>query len=96
MDAEQFVEIGVKVLKDDTPLTVTIDIMQAWILVSGLQLLCRHPGVSQQMKDIWTHSGRQFQEAIAEAHPDAEELMEMGRNTDFDVDEEGVFVNQPE
>ncbi len=95
MDAKKFEAIGVKVMKDDTPLTVTIDIMQAWILVSGLQLLCRHPLVSQHMKDIWTHSGRQFQEAILEVHPDAEELMEMGWNEDFDVDENGDFVNQP-
>lgn len=93
MDEAKFMKIGTKVMSDDTEIEVTIDIKQAWVLVSGLQLLCRHPGVSPQMKDIWTHTGRQFQEAILVEHPEAEELMEMGWNTDFDVDEDGEFVN---
>ena len=92
---EKFLEITKKVMSDDTPLPVMIDIMQAWLLVSGLQLLIKHPDVSQQMKDVWEHTARQFQEAIVELHPEAKELIEMGWNTDYDVDENGNFVNQP-
>ncbi len=95
MDEEKYVEILKEVMSDDSPLTVKMDIMQAWMLVSGLQLLTRHPEVNQQLKDMWTHTARQFQEAILEQHPEAEELIEMGWNTDFDVDENGNFVNQP-
>lgn len=96
MDEKKFMEIGKRVMSDDTEIETTIDIKQAWVLVSGLQLLCRHPEVSQTMKDIWTHTGRQFQEAIVTLHPDTEELLEMGWNTVFDVDENGKFINQPE
>jgi hypothetical protein len=94
MNEKKFMAIGKRVMSDDTEIETTIDIKQAWILVSGLQLLCRHPGVSQAMKDIWTHTGRQLQEAIVTLHPDAEELLEMGWNTDFDVDENGKPVRQ--
>lgn len=94
MDEKKFMKIGTRVMSDDTEIETTIDIKQAWILVNGLQLLCRHPGVSQAMKDIWTHIGRQLQEAIVTLHPEAEELLEMGWNPDFDVDENGKPVRQ--
>lgn len=92
---EKYLEVLQKVMSDDTTIELEIDIMQAWLLVCGLQLLTRHPEVSQQMKDIWTHTAREFQEVILEVHPEAEELIEMGWNEDFDVDENGNFVNQP-
>lgn len=95
MNEKKFFEIGHRVMSDDTEIETVIDIKQAWVLVSGLQLLCRHPEVSEQMKTIWTHTGRQLQEAIVTLHPEAEELIEMGWNTDFDVDTNGDFVNQP-
>ena len=92
---KKFMDIGRKVMEDDTEIEVVIDVPQAWILVNGLQLLCRHPGVSQAIKDMWTHTGRELQEAIVTLHPEAEEMIEMGWNTKFDVDENGKFINQP-
>lgn len=82
-------------MSDKTPLQVDIDIMSAWLLISGLQLAVKHPGISVHMKKHLTRIGRAFQARIVEHHPEAEELLEMGWNSEFDVDENGDFVNQP-
>lgn len=94
MNKEKYVEITQKVMSDKTPLQVDIDIMSAWLLVSGLQLTVKHPAVSDIVKSELTEIAHQFQARIVEAHPEAEELLDMGWDEQFDVDEDGEFVNQ--
>lgn len=94
MDQTKFIKIAKKVMSDETPLVIEMDIRDAWMLLSGLQLLVRHPAVSQHTKDIWAHTARQIQEAIVTLHPEAQPLIEMGWNSDFDVDADGKPVRQ--
>lgn len=94
MDEKKHWEVTERVMLDKTPLTVDIDIQSAWMLVSALQLTTRHPEISDVMKGILTKIARQFQGRIVETHPEAEELLEMGWNEAYDVDEDGDFVNQ--
>jgi hypothetical protein len=94
MDQTKYIEITRKVMSDKTPLQVDIDIVSAWLLVSGLQLTVKHPGISIHLKKQLTRIARAFQARIVEHHPEAEELLEMGWNENFDVDSDGEFVNQ--
>lgn len=84
MDEQQFMEITSRVMSDQTRLPVSISIMQAWLLVSGLQLATRHPGISSYMRDELTRMARQFQGAIEVIHPEAHEPLEMGWNPELD------------
>lgn len=93
MDEQKYIEITKKVMSDKSPLMVDIDIMSAWLLVSGLQLTVKHPALSEHMKKALTGLAHQFQARIIEVHPEAEELIEMGWNEAYDVDEDGEFVN---
>lgn len=93
MDEKKYVEITAKVMSDKTPLQVDIDIMSAWLLVSSLQLAVKHPGLSNPMKTMLTRIARTFQARIAEHHPEADELLNMGWNEAYDVDDKGEFVN---
>ncbi len=72
------------VMTDQTPLTIHITIMQAWILISAVQLTCRHPNLGQPLKDALEHAARQFQAAITEVHPEAAELLEKGWHAEYD------------
>jgi hypothetical protein len=94
VDEKKFMEITAKMMSDKTPLPVTIDIMQAWLLISGLQLACRHPEMDDKMRKALTHTARQFQAAIVAVHPEADELINMGWDTSFDVDKDGNFINE--
>lgn len=73
------------VMSDATPLPVIINITQAWLLISGLQLACRHPGVSNYTKTQWELIGRQFHDSITMLHPEADSLLERGWDADYDV-----------
>ena len=71
-------------MDDQTILPVTISIMQAWFLVTALQLAWRHPGLSPQMKMIIRDAALQFSTAIWELHPAARAILSKGWNTDYD------------
>lgn len=73
-----------KVISDKTLLPVTIDIAQAWLMVSTLQMATRHPEISPQTKAQIESIARQFQAAIVELHPYVNELIEMGWDVQFD------------
>ena len=93
MDEQFFMEQTRRVMSDNTPLPVTINIQEAWLLISGLQLASRHPGISPYMKSALENIGRQFQQAIVERHPQAAELIEFGWNPEMDVPQEHVYVS---
>lgn len=89
MNEQQFLQTTAKVMTDKTPLSLTIRIQDAWLLVSGLQLATRHPGVTDQMKELLEAIARQFQGAIVQAHPEAHPLLEMGWDSTYDMESEG-------
>lgn len=84
MSDEQAMQITAQVMSDERPLQVTISIKEAWLLISALQLVCRHPGISTHMKDDFEHIARQFQDSIVEQHPVAQAVIEMGWDTRYD------------
>lgn len=89
LDEQQFIEITSRIMSDETRLPVSISIMQAWLLVSALQLATRHPGISPYLRDALTDIARQFQGAIVAIYPEAQEPLEMGgaRNTTCSTEE---------
>jgi hypothetical protein len=96
MDEERFLEVTAKVMSDSTPLPLTIQIKEAWLLISGLQFLTRNPHLGKPTLAIFAHIAKQFQSAIVKLHPEANPLIEMGWDERFDVDRaDGVDVNAP-
>lgn len=85
MNEQQFVQLAAQVLSDDRTLPVEIRIKEAWLLVSGLQLATRHPDISTHMRQALIDIARQFQSAIAEVHPEAQQALEMGWDQTKDV-----------
>jgi hypothetical protein len=85
MDQNRYMDIVSRVMSDEQPLPVVINIKEAWLLVSGLQLATRHPEISEAMRAALTNIARQFQEAIEQAHPEAGECLEFGWDPDKDV-----------
>jgi hypothetical protein len=96
LSQQEMMAITQRVMSDKTPLDIRINILELWVLISLLQLTTRHPDLPEQMKQFAIHHGRQFQKAIATAHPEANQVIEMGWNTRFDVDKSGSFVNPHE
>lgn len=88
MNDQQFIDATAKVMSDKTPLSLTIQIRDAWLLVSGLQLATRHPMVTEPMKGLLETIARQFQGVIVKAHPEAQPLLEMGWDSEYDVESE--------
>lgn len=84
MNKTQWIRIAGNVMRDRTPIALTITIRDAWLLVSGLQLATRHPEIDPTTKTFLEALARQFQGVIVEAHPEAGELLEMGWNQNFD------------
>lgn len=81
---DQYMRIARRVMRDETPLNLTITISNAWILVSALQLATRHPVMGQPLRQHLEHIARQLQAAIVERHPEAEALLEMGWQPEHD------------
>lgn len=84
MNESQFIAQTARVMQDRTPLNVHIEIRQAWLIVSVLQLAWRHPNLSEPMRASLVEIADQFQIPIVERHPDAEELLQMGWYTEND------------
>ena len=85
MNKQRFMRIATVVMQDERPLPVEINIKEAWFLVSALQLATRHPAMESRQKRHITEIGRQFQNAIVAAHPEAQELLEAGWHSQFDL-----------
>lgn len=85
MNNEEFLAIVTKCMQDTDPMLVSIRVQEAWILVSALQLTHRHTGIGEKLKFQIESLARNFQDAIVELHPEAEELLEMGWSEEFDV-----------
>lgn len=85
---KEFMKKALPAMQDTAPLTVTITIADAWFLVSALQMATRHPALSREMKKKITQGARQFEKAIAQRHPDAEEALVMGWDERFDVEKD--------
>lgn len=84
MNEREFKRRAAPIMLDESPMTVEIPISAAWVLVSMLQLASRHPGLSKAFNRQVKAIADQFHDAIAERHPDARELLEMGWNTELD------------
>ena len=88
MDPQKLIDhqnVVAAVMSDHQPLNVHIDIMQTWLLISAIQLATRHPGLNTTTKTHLTQTGRAFQQAIVDYHPEAAELIEMGWHSEFDM-----------
>ncbi len=84
MSDEQANAIVLACMTDETRLTVNIQIKDAWLLLSGIQLATRHPELSVYMKDGLFESALKFQAAVEAVHPEAHEFIEMGWDKRFD------------
>lgn len=73
-----FMKVAGEVMADTEPLTVHITIAQAWTLIAALQLAWRHPHIEAQLKARIRDLTREFQTAIIERHPQADDLIQMG------------------
>lgn len=74
-----------RVMQDEKPVNLTINLGSAWILVTGIQLATRHPDINEPMKAMLTAVARQFQDVIIEVHPEVEDLLERGWDATYDV-----------
>jgi hypothetical protein len=85
---EKFMRITAAVMSDETPLAVQINIKEAWLLISALQLAIRHPGLSPVMKQTLKKIARDFQQPITQRHPETARLFEMGWHPAYDREKE--------
>lgn len=85
---KQALDITLKCMKDKALLVVHINVKQAWLIVTWLQLVYRHPGISAPMKNEIRNVAEQFTNAVTISHPEAVSLLAMGWNTNFDRGEE--------
>lgn len=85
MDEQQAMAIVANVMSDQRPLQVTIDIKAAWLLISGLQLVTRHSGIGEQLRQELTHIALQFQDRIIDEYPEAAPLLQAGWDPAQDV-----------
>jgi hypothetical protein len=63
-----------------------LDGVQAWCLLSSIQLACRHPKFTGPTRQVAEQIGRLLQDAVAPSGALAQ-LAEAGWNPDFDVEE---------
>ncbi len=96
IDEQEYMAIVTRVMQDKSRLDIQINIREIWLLISGLQLVTRHPGISEYMKDAITHIAMEFQVVVENKYPETHELLEMGWNTGFDVDGDGNPINESE
>jgi hypothetical protein len=88
MNEDEFMRKALPAMQDDTPLQVEIRVSDAWFLTSAVQLATRHPDMSRAQKKRMTQIARQFEKAIAQRHPEAEEVLLMGWDERYDVDKD--------
>jgi hypothetical protein len=93
MSQEAMMEVIKKLAEDKEPVSISFGMFDLFMLIAQLQLVARHPELSKHQLDFANKMGKQFQKAITSLHPEADEVIEMGWNTRFDVDKTGDFVN---
>jgi hypothetical protein len=86
MDEQTAMQLVAAAMSNDTTLQINIQIKEAWMIVSAMQLASRHPDLSTNMKTAFEHIARQYQAAITAVHPEVHEVLEMGWNPDYDVE----------
>lgn len=86
MEEQEALRITGEVLTDHTIASVALSYKDLWFLITAVQLLVRHPGVSQAQKDMQKDIAFSLQAVIAKKHPLADDVLEMGWNVDNDVD----------
>ncbi|GEM_PF-2522008 len=91
---EQFLEEAKKIMQDDAPMPMVSTVRDLWLVISGVQVACRHPQMSSYVLNNLQRITQEWIDSIAEHHPDAKELMEMGWQTEHDVDSEGVSTKE--
>ena len=87
MDKKRVMEIAFRVKADNIPLRIEISAWDAWLLLSLLQMSIRrqdvkHNSLAQQHILV---VGQQLQDAIVERHPQAEAILEMGWDEQYDA-----------
>lgn len=78
-------EITRRVMSDENPVQFSGQIRDIWLLISVAQLATRHPEIGDHIIERVTHIAREMQKAIADRHPDAHELIEMGWDEQHDI-----------
>ena len=69
----------------EPPILAEISRLDAYMLMCGLQLLTRHPDMSDAQIDAWRSFGRTLQDALAGEAPELAEMMEAGWDPARDV-----------
>lgn len=95
MKFETWFAVAGKAMADTTELPVTIQIRDAWMLLSAVQLASRHPELPPLLRQRIEEVGRQFQAAIAARHPDTSIVLEAGWNPEFDQPTAGSKRRRP-
>lgn len=87
MNEQEAMNRIVAAMADETPLNVTINISEAWLLVSAIQSLTRNPGLGDPTKERLVEIAMQLADPIIERHPQSEDVLEMGWNPAYDVEQ---------
>lgn len=85
MDEYRAMQITARLMTDEHPLQIRITVAEVWLMIGGLQLVVRQPELGDALKQRCEEIGRQLQDVVTARHPLAEQLLEMGWDTDFDV-----------
>lgn len=78
-------ELVMPVLGDHRIVEVNLSVRDCYLMVSWLQLVTRHPGISAVMKEICEGVARDFQKQVSDIHPGVNEVLEMGWDWNNDV-----------
>jgi hypothetical protein len=73
-------------LNTQETLVVQTTFGDAWITISAIQLVCRHPELPEDIRKSITNTARQLQAAIIKKHPEVTAILERGWNEKYDVD----------
>lgn len=74
-------EQSMSALIDGRDLNVHITIADAWVLVAGIQLACRHIEMPFRTKTRIREIASQFEAAIVAHHPEVKAILEAGWNS---------------
>lgn len=76
---------AVELLKNLPPLLVQLTAVQAWAILSHIQLACRHPGNVGEARRIAEQIAHLFQQTIAPPGTALARLAETGWHDAFDI-----------
>jgi hypothetical protein len=93
MSQDEMLEVVKKLAEDKEPVTVKFSMFDLFMLIAQLQLITRHPELSEHQLKFAKHMGKQFQKAITGLHPEAEAVINTGWDSQFDVAKQGEFIN---